>query len=47
VSATNLHIAERILALTDRVMANANASLDDYRQALTLYLLYHRSHLNG
>jgi hypothetical protein len=47
VDEANLRIAESILALTDRVTANGSAALDDYRHALTLYLLYHRSHLNG
>lgn len=44
---TNLSLAERIFALTDSVRERGNASLDDYRQALTLYLLYHRSHLKS
>jgi hypothetical protein len=46
VEEANLSIAERILALADRVTAAGSATLDDYRQALTLYLLYHRSHLH-
>jgi hypothetical protein len=45
VDESDLRIAEGILALTDRVIANDVATVDDYRQALTLYLLYHRSHL--
>ncbi len=44
---TSLSLAERILALTDSVRERGSASLDDYRQALTLYLLYHRSHLKS
>ena len=45
VDEADLRIAESILALTDRVSGNGMASLEDYRQALMLYLLYHRSHL--
>jgi len=45
VDEADLRIAEGILALTDRVTAAGSASVDDYRQALMLYLLYHRSHL--
>jgi len=45
VDEADLRIAESILALTDRVNGNGMASLEDYRQALMLYLLYHRSHL--
>jgi hypothetical protein len=45
VDEADLRIAESILALTDRVAGNGMASLEDYRQALMLYLLYHRSHL--
>ncbi len=45
VDESDLRIAESILALTDRVTGNGMASLEDYRQALMLYLLYHRSHL--
>ena len=47
VDEANLSIAERILALTDRVAAAGSAAIEDYRQALTLYLLYHRSHLGS
>lgn len=47
VDEANLGVAESILALTDRVMARGSAAVEDYRQALTLYLLYHRSHLRG
>jgi hypothetical protein len=43
----NLRVAESILALTDRVTTRGSATIDDFRQALTLYLLYHRSHLPG
>jgi hypothetical protein len=45
VDEADLRIAEGILALTDRVTAAGSASVEDYRQALMLYLLYHRSHL--
>ncbi|HKV84930.1 MAG TPA: hypothetical protein VJN88_10265 [Ktedonobacterales bacterium] len=45
VDEADLRIAEGILALTDRVTATGVASTEDYRQALMLYLLYHRSHL--
>lgn len=45
VDEADLRIAESILALADRVTGNGMASLEDYRQALMLYLLYHRSHL--
>ncbi len=45
VDEADLRIAEGILALTDRVIGSGMASVSDYRQALTLYLLYHRSHL--
>jgi len=45
VDEADLRIAEGILALTDRVTAGGSATVDDYRQAMTLYLLYHRSHL--
>ena len=45
VDEADLRIAESILALTDRVNGNGMASLEDYRQALMLYLLYHRGHL--
>lgn len=45
VDEADLRIAEGILALTDRVTAGGVATVEDYRQAMTLYLLYHRSHL--
>lgn len=45
VDESDLRIAEGILALADRVTSTHSASLEDYRQAMTLYLLYHRSHL--
>jgi hypothetical protein len=45
VDEADLRIAEGILALADRVTSTHAATLDDYRQAMTLYLLYHRSHL--
>ncbi|HKB49031.1 MAG TPA: hypothetical protein VKC57_15105, partial [Ktedonobacterales bacterium] len=47
VEEADLRLAEGILAVTDRVTASGTASVEDYRQALTLYLLYHRSHLDG
>jgi hypothetical protein len=45
VDEADLRIAESILALTDRVATQGHASIEDYRQAFMLYLLYHRSHL--
>jgi hypothetical protein len=45
VDESDLRMAEGILALTDRVIADGMASMHDLRQALMLYLLYHRSHL--
>ena len=45
VDESDLRIAEGILALADRVTSAHAATLEDYRQAMTLYLLYHRSHL--
>jgi hypothetical protein len=45
VDEADLRIAESILAITDRVTASGSASVEDYREALMLYLLYHRSHL--
>nr|MBF6590500.1 hypothetical protein [Ktedonobacterales bacterium] len=47
VDEADLRIAEGILALTDRVAAQGHATLEDYRQAFMLYLLYHRSHLGA
>lgn len=47
VDEADLRIVEGILALTDRVRAQARASVEDYRQGLLLYLLYHRSHLGA
>jgi hypothetical protein len=47
VDEADLRLAEGILAVTDRVTASGEATLQDYRQALMLYLLYHRSHLDG
>ncbi len=46
VDESDLRIAEGIFALTDRVTAQGYASAQEYSQALMLYLLYHRSHLN-
>ena len=47
VDEADLRLAEGILAVTDRVTNGGEATIEDYRQALTLYLLYHRSHLDG
>lgn len=47
VDGADLRIVEGILALTDRVTAQGGASIEDYRQAFMLYLLYHRSHLGS
>ena len=47
VDESDLQIAEGIFAITDKVTAGSWATLEDYRQAFTLYLLYHRSHLGG
>jgi hypothetical protein len=44
---TDLRMAESILALADRIIAGSPATVDDYRQALMLYLLYHRSRMRG
>jgi len=46
VDEADLRIAESVFALTDRVTARGHATEPEYRQALMLYLLYHRSHLN-
>lgn len=46
VDEADLRIAESVFALTDRVTAQGHATEQEYRQALMLYLLYHRSHLN-
>ncbi len=46
VDEADLRIAEGIFALTDRVTGQGYASEQEYRQALMLYLLYHRSHLS-
>ncbi|HZU75464.1 MAG TPA: hypothetical protein VFA70_01790, partial [Dehalococcoidia bacterium] len=47
VDESDLRLAESILAITDKVISSGVASMDDFRQALMLYLLYHRSHLGG
>jgi hypothetical protein len=47
VDEANLRVAEGILALCDRVTERGAAAIEEYRQALLLYLLYHRSHLGG
>jgi hypothetical protein len=46
VDEADLRIAESILALSDRVVANGGGTVEDYRQALLLYLLYHRGRLS-
>ena len=46
VDESDLRSAEGIFALTDRVTAQGHATAQEYSQALMLYLLYHRSHLN-
>lgn len=45
VDEADLRLVEGILALTDRVNAQGHATVSDYRQAMMLYLLYHRGHL--
>ena len=47
IPAPNTQAGSRVvyLALTDRVSRQGHASLEDYRQAFMLYLLYHRGHL--
>jgi hypothetical protein len=47
VDESDLQIAEGIFAITDKVTAGSWATLEDYRQAFMLYLLYHRSHLGS
>jgi hypothetical protein len=47
VDEADLRIAEGVFALTDRVTAQGHATTADYRQALMLYLLYHRSHISA
>jgi hypothetical protein len=41
---SDLRLAEGILALCGKVVAAGRASLEEYRQALMLYLLFHRGH---
>jgi hypothetical protein len=41
---SDLRLAEGILAACGRVITAGRASIDDYREALMLYLLFHRSH---
>ena len=41
---SDLRLAEGVLALSGRVISAGRASIDDYRQALMLYLLFHRGH---
>ena len=38
----DLRLAEGILALCSRIISEDRADIDDYRQAMTLYLLFHR-----
>lgn len=45
VDEADLRMAEGILALSDRIAEGAAATVDDYRQALMLYLLYHRNRM--
>ena len=47
VDESDLQMAEGIFAITDKITAGSWATLEDYRQAFTLYLLYHRSHLGS
>jgi hypothetical protein len=47
VNENDLRIAESILGLADRIVAGSPATVDDYRQALMLYLLYHRSRMGS
>lgn len=47
VDEADLRLAEGILAVTDKVIETGLASVEDFRQAMMLYLLYHRSHLGG
>jgi hypothetical protein len=47
VDEADLRIAESILALADRVVAAGGGTVEDYRQALLLYLLYHRGRLGA
>jgi hypothetical protein len=47
VEEADLRIAEQILALADRVVAGGGGTMEDYRQALLLYLLYHRGRLGA
>ena len=47
VDESDLQIAEGIFAITDKITAGSWATLEDYRQAFMLYLLYHRSHLGS
>ena len=43
VDESDLQLAEGILAVTDRVAASGVATVEDYRQAFMLYLLYFSS----
>lgn len=43
----DLRVAEGLLAIADRVCATGTASIEDYRQALMLYLLYHRARVGA
>lgn len=47
VDEADLRLAEGILAVTDKVIDVGVATVEDFRQAMMLYLLYHRSHLGS
>lgn len=45
VDEADLRIAESILAISDRISSGGAATVEDYRQVLMLYLLYHRGRI--
>lgn len=47
VDEAGLRIAEAIFALCARVISVGRATVSDYREAMLLYLLYHRGHLGA
>lgn len=47
VDGADLRLAEGILAIADRVCASGSATVEDYRQAFMLYLLYHRARVGA
>jgi hypothetical protein len=47
VDGADLRLAEGILAIADRVCASGSATIEDYRQAFMLYLLYHRARIGA